>query len=122
MSTARTVTLQDGRFHVTNDPNGALGCLLGFLASPALTDEAPAAQRFAADGPGLTVPDNLVAARAEPIDLAELPPEQVPADPSREWWVLYLDQPHGEPGPSAIMIIEGDELRDLLRAAGLWST
>jgi hypothetical protein len=62
----------------------------------------------------------LVAVRAQPVDLAELPAELAPADPDREWWVLYLDRAHGQSGGPAVMIIEGAELRDLLCTAGLF--
>jgi hypothetical protein len=121
MSGKRTVMQRDGRYLVSDDPDGALGCLLGFLTSPVLAAKATASQRFAPDGPGLAVPDNLAAVRARPIDLAELPPELAPADPYREWWVLYLDRPHGQTGGPAVLCIEGSDLRELLRAAGLWS-
>ncbi len=120
MSTRRTITLRDGRFQVSNDPDDVLGYLLNCFTSKSLVGEA--AQRFRPDGPGLSLYDTVLAVRAGPIDFAELPLEQVPADLDREWWWVSLERPHGEPGPPAVVIIEGDELRDLLRAADLWST
>jgi hypothetical protein len=122
MSVRRTVIRRNGHFQVSDDPDDVFGYLLGCLASEAVAAEAPATRRFAPDGPGLSLLDTLLAIRPEPIDLADLPPQQVPAELEREWWMVSLERPHGESGPPAVVFIEGDELRDLLRQAGLWST
>ncbi len=114
----RSVTHRDGHFQVSDDPDNVLGYLLGCLASKPFVGEA--AQRFAADGQGLAIPDTILAVRADPSDWVQLPVEQVPVEPDREWWLVSLHRPHDLPGP-AVVIIEGDELRDLLRAAALRS-
>ncbi|HEU4730544.1 MAG TPA: hypothetical protein VFT22_21750 [Kofleriaceae bacterium] len=112
----REVTRQDGRFQVSDDPEGVLSYLLGCFVDSPFAGEA--AERFAPDGEGLALPDTLLAVRADSGDLAELPPELAPAEPDREWWLVSLERPHGRPAP-AVVVISGDELRDLLRAAGL---
>jgi hypothetical protein len=42
----------------------------------------------------------------------------VPADQDREWWIVSRDRPRGE-RRTAVVIIEGDELRRLLHVAGV---
>ena len=113
------VTLSQGRFQVSEDPDNVLGYLLNaFLDAPF---QGEAAQRFMPDGEGLAIPDTLLAVRAQPIDLAELPEEQIPADLNREWWLVSRERLHGRAAPT-IVLIEGDDLRGLFRAAGLWSS
>lgn len=114
-----TVTVSQGRFRVSEDPDNVLGYLLNtFLDAPF---QGEAAQRFTPDGEGVAIPDTLLAVRAQSIDLADLPEEQIPADPDREWWLVSRERLHGRAAPT-IVLIEGDDLRDLFRAAGLWSS
>ena len=119
MSASRTVTQRDGRFQVSNDPDNALGYLLNSFVGTPFAGEAT--QRFAPTGPGLALLDTILAVRADASDWTDLPMEQVPADLDREWWLVSIERPSGRASPAAV-IIDGDELRDLFRSAGLWST
>ena len=115
---ARNVSYVDERFHVSDDPDRVLAYLLGcFIDSPWVGE---AAERFAPDGIGLMVPDTLLATRVEgPEDLSQLSEDRIPADLDREWWLVTRERPGGKQGPPAAVLIEGDDLRALLRDAGL---
>jgi hypothetical protein len=115
-SSPRTVTLHQGRFRVSDDPDNVLGYLLNTFLDSAFRGEA--AQRFTPNGEGIAIPDTLLAVRAQPIDFSDLPEDQVPADPSREWWIVSRERLHDRSAP-AIVLVDGDELRVLLHIAGL---
>ena len=113
----RTVR-HDSRFIVSDDPENVLGALFDCFLDTPFSGEA--ATRFAPDGAGLGVPDTIAAFRANAAtgDWGEIPPDKVPDDLSREWWIVMLYRWRESPVP-AVVIIEGEELRKLLRAAGL---
>ncbi|WP_283135823.1 hypothetical protein [Rhizohabitans arisaemae] len=116
----RTIRLNGPIIDVTDDPNQAIGDFLGYALSVAKLSGRPRAEelaeRFAPGGKGLVVPDCYVAYRATEPDwtVPELSGYAEGDFDRMEIWVL-TKLGFGEPDRTAVL--EGSEVRHLLKAA-----
>ena len=109
----RTVGLDGVRINVSQDPRHLIGDLLEFACSSLHINQIE--ELFAPDG-DFFVPDNIAAYRA--LEVADLPEDKWAEPPidvhKNEVWVISRFR-YGQ--GSEYLLIEGDELRQLLRKA-----
>ncbi|WP_030177196.1 hypothetical protein [Spirillospora albida] len=117
----RTVRLEGVSYNVDRDPDGVIGDFLGYALSLRNLSGRPPAEEFAdlfsPAGRGMRLPDVFSAYRAEePDDIPEEFGDRYAQDvETGELWVLTRLR-YGHAADSAV--VEGPELRRLLRSAG----
>lgn len=113
----RTVSFENGRFIVSNDPDHVIGTALAIITNernrPHITE------RLAPDGDGFTIDTVGTVTRIESRDEIPEPWDEDPAlDPeTTELWALYRDPGREQPRHRRVFVISGDELRELARRA-----
>jgi len=110
----RKVTLEDGRFCVTNDPHHVIGSALDLITNN--RNRPLIHERLAPDGDGFTLDTLGTVARIYTREDLPEPWDQDPAlDPEKtELWALYRDPDRDAPYISHTAVITGDELRELV--------
>ncbi|MBT8492701.1 MAG: hypothetical protein KJO07_06545 [Deltaproteobacteria bacterium] len=106
----RTVSAEDGRLVVTDDPNDSIATLLDYAAH----DRADQAGAFSPEGDGFAAPSIVSAVRVtKPEDIPLGWDEHIPFEP--DVWVIFKDKPDGS--GMHIAWLRGEELRKLFEQA-----
>ena len=114
---SRKMTLENGRFCVTNDPHHVIGTALGLITS--ISNRPKMHERMAPDGRGFTLDTLGTVARIYTREELPEPWDEDPTlDPEKtELWALYRDPDRDDPYISHTAVITGDELRELVAQA-----
>lgn len=113
----RNVTLENGRFCVTDDPHQVIGNALDLITNN--RNRTLIRERLAPDGDGFTLDTIGTVTRVyDRDDLPEPWNEDEALDPDNaELWVLYRDPDRHGPRVRRATVVTGDELRALVSQA-----
>lgn len=113
----RTITLSDGYFLVSDDPDGVIAAVLAVSTNN--RNRSKIAEALAPEGPGFHL--DTVGSVGRALSREDLPPPW-DTDPSMdaendELWILVREPNPSRHTRSAFLVLHGNELRDLVARA-----
>jgi hypothetical protein len=113
----RTVSFENGRFHVSDDPEHVIGTALAIITNN--RNRSRIAEALAPDGDGFTIDTIGTVTRIETRDELPEPWDQDSSlDPeTAELWALYRDRGREPPYYRRTFVIPGSELREFVAQA-----